>query len=322
MTDIPGEPSPEAFIPIGPRPILPILPIFFIFRITALLPSIAIIGDPGFTLTVQGSGFAQGATVTWNQSNRVTTFVSANQLTALITANDIAATGSASVQVVNAGGAVSNALTFTIVQNISDIINTLQQVSQTFATLQQFQAIQPQLTAALSELQGYITSHDAILNDLKTQLGTAQANEDALTNQNATLNTQVTQLNAQVAQLQAQVAAAKNQTATPFEVAQSLKTMFDQIHQTTQSSAGVQSSLTNLHFELKTLINVQRDTPAGPASALLVFPDPTALPDPAHLSTMQLSFGAVPNLHAGSPANVTPPAPAPGPAPTPPSGTS
>ena len=55
-----------------------------------------------------------GSVVRWNGANRTTTFVSATQLTAAITAADIAAAGSASVTVLNPGGAVSNALTFTI----------------------------------------------------------------------------------------------------------------------------------------------------------------------------------------------------------------
>ena len=52
--------------------------------------------------------------VRWNGTDRTTTFVSATQLTAAIPAADIAAMGTASVTVRNPGGAVSNALTFTI----------------------------------------------------------------------------------------------------------------------------------------------------------------------------------------------------------------
>ena len=55
-----------------------------------------------------------GSVVRWNGADRPTTFVSATQLTAAIPAADIAVAGSASVTVRNPGGAVSNALTFTI----------------------------------------------------------------------------------------------------------------------------------------------------------------------------------------------------------------
>ena len=73
-------------------------------------------GGPAFTLTVNGSNFVSGSVVRWNGANRTTTFVSATQLTAAIPAADIAAAGTASVTVQNPppGGAVSNALTFTI----------------------------------------------------------------------------------------------------------------------------------------------------------------------------------------------------------------
>ena len=54
-----------------------------------------------------------GSVVRWNGANRTTTFVSATQLTAAITAA-ISLQRAASVTVRNSGGAVSNALTFTI----------------------------------------------------------------------------------------------------------------------------------------------------------------------------------------------------------------
>ena len=82
--------------------------------LTSLSPSSAAAGGPGFPLTVNGSNFVSGSVVRWNGASRTTSFVSATQLTATIGAADIAAAGSASVTVLNPGGAVSNALTFTI----------------------------------------------------------------------------------------------------------------------------------------------------------------------------------------------------------------
>jgi hypothetical protein len=60
--------------------------------------------------------FVSGSVVPWNGADRTTTFVSSTQLTAQISAGDIAAAGTASVTVLNPGGAVSNALSFTITQ--------------------------------------------------------------------------------------------------------------------------------------------------------------------------------------------------------------
>jgi probable HAF family extracellular repeat protein len=82
--------------------------------LTSLNPSAATVGGSTFTLTVNGSSFASGATVQWNGSPLTTTFVSATQLTATVPGSLIANTGTASVTVVNPGSTASNALTFNI----------------------------------------------------------------------------------------------------------------------------------------------------------------------------------------------------------------
>jgi hypothetical protein len=82
--------------------------------LTSLSPAGVAQGTAAFALTVNGTGFVNGAVVQWNGSNRTTTFVSATQLTADIGAADVAAQGVASVTVVNPapGGGTSNALLF------------------------------------------------------------------------------------------------------------------------------------------------------------------------------------------------------------------
>ena len=83
--------------------------------LTALSPSSATAGGPGFTLTTTGSNFVRGCVVRWNGANRTTRFVNSTQLTAGIPAADIASPGAAQVvTAANPDGAVSNALTFTI----------------------------------------------------------------------------------------------------------------------------------------------------------------------------------------------------------------
>ena len=79
--------------------------------ITSLSPSSAIAGGAAFTLTVNGTGFVNGATVSFNGNNKTTTFVSATQVTAAITPADIATAGSFNVVVTNpapGGGASGN----------------------------------------------------------------------------------------------------------------------------------------------------------------------------------------------------------------------
>src|ERR1035441_10919436 len=82
--------------------------------ISNLSPNSATAGGPAFTLTVNGSGFLVGSTVQWNGPALSTNYVSGTQLTASVSASQIASQGTASVTVLNPGGANSNAVTFTI----------------------------------------------------------------------------------------------------------------------------------------------------------------------------------------------------------------
>src|SRR5579862_5643831 len=66
-----------------------------------LVPASAAPGSGGFTLTVNGSGFAPTSVVTWNESARQTTVFSSTHLEASIQASDVANLGTARVAVVN-----------------------------------------------------------------------------------------------------------------------------------------------------------------------------------------------------------------------------
>ncbi|MGO9239910.1 MAG: IPT/TIG domain-containing protein [Bryobacteraceae bacterium] len=82
--------------------------------LTSLSPNSALHGAAGFTLTINGSGFASGAVAKWGATALATTFVSAGKLTASVSSSDIATATSVSVTVVNPGANASNALTFTV----------------------------------------------------------------------------------------------------------------------------------------------------------------------------------------------------------------
>lgn len=81
--------------------------------IASLSPSSATAGGAAFTLTVNGSNFASGATVQWNGTSLATTVVSSTQLTASVSANLIGSPGTASITV-SSGGQTSAPATFTI----------------------------------------------------------------------------------------------------------------------------------------------------------------------------------------------------------------
>ena len=64
-----GATSNSATFTIAPAP-----------AIGSLNPTSATAGGPGFTLTVDGSGFASGATVQWNGTGLTTNFVSSSEI--------------------------------------------------------------------------------------------------------------------------------------------------------------------------------------------------------------------------------------------------
>jgi hypothetical protein len=92
--------------------------------ITSLNPFYALAGGAGFTLTVNGSNFVNGAVVDWNGSPRTTTYVSATQVTASILTGDMASAGSVPVTVANPtpGGGVSAQTNFTIVPAVPLVV--------------------------------------------------------------------------------------------------------------------------------------------------------------------------------------------------------
>jgi hypothetical protein len=91
-----------------------------------LSPAAALPGGPGFTLTVNGSGFVSGSAVHWNGSARITTFISNSKLMAEVLAADIANFRTASVTVVNPGpgGGTSNVVFFETTRPTSAIALT------------------------------------------------------------------------------------------------------------------------------------------------------------------------------------------------------
>ncbi len=83
---------------------------------TALSPASATHGGWNFLLTVNGSDFVPGASVTWNGGSLTTAYVSATQLNVYVPYTDIASAGTAQIVVQNPGpgGGKAAALTFTI----------------------------------------------------------------------------------------------------------------------------------------------------------------------------------------------------------------
>src|SRR5216683_2229598 len=75
--------------------------------ITTLSPTSATAGGAAFTLTLNGTGFVNGAVVNFNGAAKTTAFVSATQVTAAILAADIATAATVNVTVTNQIGRAS-----------------------------------------------------------------------------------------------------------------------------------------------------------------------------------------------------------------------
>ncbi|HEV3218851.1 MAG TPA: protease pro-enzyme activation domain-containing protein [Candidatus Acidoferrales bacterium] len=103
-----GASNSVNFNVVAPNPVPVITP--------PLVPATTTAGSAAFTLTVNGTGFVSGATVSFAGANRATTFVSATQVTAAILASDVSASGTAAVVVTNPapGGGASNSVNFII----------------------------------------------------------------------------------------------------------------------------------------------------------------------------------------------------------------
>jgi IPT/TIG domain len=96
--------------------------------IASLNPTGVVLGSNGFTLTVNGSNFVSGATVYWNGTSRVTTYVNSNELTAVILASDLAlpsaTAASVTVQNPSPSAGISSAASFGV-ENPSPAISSI-----------------------------------------------------------------------------------------------------------------------------------------------------------------------------------------------------
>jgi IPT/TIG domain-containing protein len=72
--------------------------------IAALVPNTATAGSPGFTLTVNGSGFVTGSVIYWSSTAHMTQVVTNGQLTTSISAAEVATAGAVPIHVSNPGG--------------------------------------------------------------------------------------------------------------------------------------------------------------------------------------------------------------------------
>src|SRR5579884_4145981 len=94
--------------------------VFFVHTLSAApvvssaTPNAVAAGSPGYSVTVQGSGFVQGSVVDWAGTALATTFVSATQLSAAVPASLLTNPGQFALTVNNPDASMSNAVTTTV----------------------------------------------------------------------------------------------------------------------------------------------------------------------------------------------------------------
>jgi len=81
--------------------------------LTSLSPATAVAGNPGYTLTINGSNFTATSTALWNTTALAVTYISSKQITAAIPASLFTSIGTAGIKVTNVTGTTS-AATITI----------------------------------------------------------------------------------------------------------------------------------------------------------------------------------------------------------------
>jgi hypothetical protein len=115
LTDAVGAISQQPFLSISVNSTMAAgNPVPFVNQ--PLVPDTASPGGPGFTLTLNGTGFLRSSTVNFNGAALATTYVNGDQLTAVVPAADIATAATASLTVVNPnpGGGSSNVIFFPV----------------------------------------------------------------------------------------------------------------------------------------------------------------------------------------------------------------
>ena len=184
--------------------------------------------------------------------------------------------------------------------NIDDILDRLAKLQAATSDAR----VKEQLPAILKDLKSYAQDQETQRNQMLDALNQQKATIDQLQNSVAALQ----KINADQAQ---QIEALKKQitggesSATPLNLATSFKGVMDAIQAEARQTPGVATTVKSMDLEVKGLVQVSEKVTA------MVLPAVGSVIDPNALSTLRISFGAIPV--ASTPA---PPAPAPSPAAT------
>lgn len=173
--------------------------------------------------------------------------------------------------------------------NIGEVLGTLDQI-QTIRTLQQLQAQQPVMVKAIADLKSHLTAQETEINTLNASINQNQQTITSLQSANTALTQDNIAKAGVIEDLKLKLAAAAAPPKMqPIELARSFKNVVDQIQQDARQTSGVAATtIKSMAIEIKGLVNVDGANP------VMVLPTPGSAIDPGQLSTLQISFGAVP----------------------------
>jgi len=195
--------------------------------------------------------------------------------------------------------------------NITDVVAKLDNLKN-ISSIDVFNTQKPLLLQAVQDLKTHLTFQETEINNLSKNVTDNQATITSLQSQSDSLKQQVSTQQTTIDRLNAQVAAATTPPTptNPLDLAESFRKVVDQIQTQArlQSARGPATTIRGMDLEIKGLVNVQD------SGTVLVLPTTTTPIDPAQLSTLRLSFAAVPPSGRAAPPTVTGISPASGPA--------
>ena len=147
------------------------------------------------------------------------------------------------------------------------------------------------LQGITQDMRTFAQERDDERNRLQTAINQHQTTIAQLQSTVSTLQQNATDQQKKIDELKKKLeSAAPSSSATPLNLVSSFKDVIDTIQAQARQTPGVATTIKSMDLEVKGLVQVQQDN----KSSLLIMPTTTSLIDPGALSTLRVSFGAVP----------------------------
>jgi hypothetical protein len=172
--------------------------------------------------------------------------------------------------------------------------------------------VKEQLPQVITDLRTFVQDQETERNNLRATLNQNQATISQLQSTIASLQQANSEQARTIEDLKKQLADQPPPTsATPLNVATSFKSVIDTIQAEARKTPGVATTIKAMDIEVKGMVQVEKDQ-----GTILVFPNIGSPIDANALSTLRVSFGAIPVAAPERPPEPPAPTAEPPPAPT------